>query len=223
MVIGGAVIGLVAGGLARYPIRAWPRDVDPSEPPAGSVEVAAAALFGLIVLRWGLDPFLPALLVFVWALLVATVIDLTHQIIPNRLTLRVPLVLLPLVVLAAWVDGAFEALIRALISAVVVPLIMLVLSEGFRLVRGNVGMGMGDIKLAVSIGLIVGYLGVFELVVSAYAAMGLAVVVAIVLLCTKRAKLASKIPFGPYLAAGALVPLLGRDFVMDPVRAALLG
>jgi hypothetical protein len=74
---------------------------------------------------------------------------------------------------------------------------MFLLSELFRLLRGQSGMGMGDVKLAVSIGLVVGYLGGMELVVFAYGSIIAAVVVAFALILTGRAKLASRIPFGP--------------------------
>lgn len=169
------------------------------------------ALFAVTAAVWGLDPLLPALLVFVWGLVVATAIDLEHRIIPNRLTYRLPLVLLPLLVLAAAADDAWSDLVRALIAGIGLPAAMLTLSELFRLLRGKVGIGMGDVKLAVSIGLIVGYIGGLQLVVFAYASVISAVLVALVLLLLGRARLASRIPFGPYLALGALVPVIAGD------------
>jgi leader peptidase (prepilin peptidase) / N-methyltransferase len=166
--------------------------------------------FGAVAWVWGLDPLLPALLVLTWSLVVATAIDLEHRIIPNRLTFRLPVVLLPLLVLAAAVDGAWPDLLRGIIAAVAVPGVMLALSELFRLLRGQPGIGMGDIKLAISLGLVIGYLGGFELVVFAYATIISAVVIAIVLLLLGKAKLASRIPFGPYLAVGAMVVVLAQ-------------
>jgi leader peptidase (prepilin peptidase) / N-methyltransferase len=174
------------------------------------VEVITGMLFGAVAWVWGLDPLLPALLVLTWSLVVATAIDLEHRIIPNRLTFRLPVVLLPLLVFAAAVDGAWPDLLRGIIAAVAVPGVMLALSELFRLLRGQPGIGMGDIKLAISLGLVIGYLGGFELVVFAYATIISAVVIAIVLLLAGKAKLASRIPFGPYLAVGAMVVVLAQ-------------
>jgi leader peptidase (prepilin peptidase) / N-methyltransferase len=174
------------------------------------VEVITGMLFGAVAWVWGLDPLLPVLLVLTWSLVVATAIDLEHRIIPNRLTFRLPVVLLPLLVLAAAVDGAWPDLLRGIIAAVAVPGVMLALSELFRLLRGQPGIGMGDIKLAISLGLVIGYLGGFELVVFAYATIISAVVIAIVLLLLGKAKLASRIPFGPYLAVGAMVVVLAQ-------------
>jgi leader peptidase (prepilin peptidase)/N-methyltransferase len=185
------------------------------------VELTTGVLFAAVAWVWGLDPLLPALLVFTWSLVVATAIDLEHRIIPNRLTLRLPFVLLPLLVLAAWLDDAWLDLRRAVIAGLAIPLGMFLLSELFRLVRGKVGMGMGDVKLAISIGLVVGYLGGLELVVFGYGSVIAAVVVAVGLLLAGRAKLASRIPFGPYLAIGALLPVLAGPASTRIVRSFL--
>ena len=185
------------------------------------VEAVTAILFGLIAWRWGADPLLPALLVFAWALVVASAIDLEHRIIPNRLTYRLPFVLLPLLVLDAALAGAWGDLRRAIFWAIGVPAIMFAMAELFRLLRGKMGMGMGDVKLAVSIGLVVGYLGGIHLVVFAYATMATSIVVVVALLLARKAQLASRIPFGPYLAVGALIPVLAPDASADLVRRVL--
>ena len=185
------------------------------------IEVTTGVLFGAVAWVWGLDPLLPALLVLTWSLVVATAIDLEHRIIPNRLTFRLPVILLPLLVIAAAVDGAWPDLLRGVIAGVAVPGVMLILSELFRLLRGQPGIGMGDIKLAISLGLVLGYLGGLELVVFAYATIISAVIIAIVLLLAGKAKLASRIPFGPYLAVGTMVVILAGDAGTDLARSVL--
>jgi leader peptidase (prepilin peptidase) / N-methyltransferase len=259
LVVGAAVLGLIAGSFANVPIYRWPRGgtvTVPSRstcPECGSsisaqdnvpvvswlllrgrcrhcgaripvryplIEVATGLLFGGVVWTWGLDPLVPALLVFAWALVVASAIDLEHRIIPNRLTLRLPIVLVVLVGGAAVVDGDLRGLVRALIAAVAIPAVMLAFSELFRLLRGQPGIGMGDVKLGISLGLVVGYLGGWHLVVFAYASVIAAVVVAVVLMLAGRARMASRIPFGPYLAIGALVAVFGRDRAVDALQRA---
>jgi leader peptidase (prepilin peptidase) / N-methyltransferase len=185
------------------------------------VEATTGALFLVAALVWGLEPVLPALLVFTWSAVVATVIDLEHRIIPNRLTLRLPFILVPLLVFAAALDDAWLDLRRAVIAGVAVPLVMFLLSELFRLLRGQSGMGMGDVKYAISIGLVVGYLGGLHLVVWAYGSIVSAVVIAVGLMFTGRAKLASRIPFGPYLAIGAMLAILAGEPLTDWLRAYL--
>jgi leader peptidase (prepilin peptidase) / N-methyltransferase len=175
------------------------------------VEVVTGLLFGAAAWVWGLVWLLPALLVLTWSLVVATAIDLEHRIIPNRLTYRLPFVLITLLALAAWMDDTWPDLVRGGVAGFAIPAAVLALSELFRLLRGKSGMGMGDIKLLVSIGLVVGYLGGYELIVFAYGTLLAAILVVVVLLATGRAKLASRIPFGPYLAAGALLAILAGE------------
>jgi len=188
-----------------------------------AVEALTAVAFGLVALVAGLSWLLPALLALAWSLVVASAIDLEHRIIPNKLTYRLPVVLLVLLVPpTVWGPGSVDDLLRGLLAAVLLPGGMLALSEGYRLVRGRSGFGMGDVKLLVSLGLVCGYLGWFNVVVLLYGAVIVAVVVAVGLMLAGRAKLASKIPFGPYLAVGALLAILAEE----PLRAgvsALLG
>lgn len=166
---------------------------------------------------------LPGLIALTWSLVVATAIDLEHRIIPNKLTYRLPFVLLVLLIPpTVWGPGSADDLVRGLLAAVLLPGGMLALSEGYRLVRGRSGFGMGDVKLLVSLGLVCGYLGWFNVIVLLYGAVITAVVVAFGLILAGRAKLASRIPFGPYLAAGTLLAILAEE----PLRAgvsALLG
>jgi leader peptidase (prepilin peptidase) / N-methyltransferase len=80
---------------------------------------------------------------------------------------------------------------------------------------------MGDVKLAISLGLVVGYLGGLELVVFAYGTILSAVVIALGLMLAGKAKLASRIPFGPYLAIGAMIPVLAGEASTELVRRVL--
>lgn len=188
---------------ARYPI----------------VEGATALLFAAIAWRQPDTWALLAMLTLAWALVVATAIDLEHRIIPNVLTYRLPAVLVVELLLAAVLDDAWADLRRSLVFAVVLPGSMLAVSEAFRLLRGKAGIGMGDVKLAVSLGLVLGWLGGAEVVAFCYLSIIGAVLVALVLLATGRARLASKIPFGPYLALGALAAIIGGDDLAEVIRS----
>lgn len=187
-----------------------------------AVEAATAALFGLVAWSEGLTWLLPVLLVLTWSLVVASVIDLEHRIIPNRLTYRLPFVLLALLVPPTlFGPGSTSDLVRGLLAAVVVPGAIELLAQGYRLLRGQRGFGLGDVKFLVSLALVCGYLGWFEVVVMVYGAIITAVVVAVVLIAAGRARLASRIPFGPYLAVGALLAILVGDELRGPVLGAV--
>jgi leader peptidase (prepilin peptidase)/N-methyltransferase len=183
------------------------------------VESGTALLFALVAWQQQDTWALAAFLVLTWSLVVASAIDIEHQIIPNLLTYRLPFVLLALLVGAAVFEGQYDDLKRGLVFALVLPGGMLLISELFRLLRGKNGIGMGDIKLAVSLGLALGWLGGAEVVAFLYLSIVGAVVVALGLLVAGKAKLASRLPFGPYLALGTLAVLIGGDAVGDLVRS----
>ena len=176
-----------------------------------------AVVFVAVAAAEGATLLLPALLALAWSAVVAAVIDLEHRIIPNRLTYRLPLVLLLLLVPPTlYGPGSPEDLVRGAIAAVLVPAMVEVLAQGYRIVRGARGFGLGDVKFLVSLGLVCGYLGVFEVVVLVYGAVLTAVAVALPLMLAGRARLASRIPFGPYLAAGALLAVTVGHNLREP-------
>lgn len=186
------------------------------------VELVTALLFGVVAWVEGPTWLLPALLALTWSLVVGSAIDLEHRIIPNRLTYRLPFVLLVLLLPPTFLGpGGPADLLSGVIAAVVVPGIIELLAQAYRLVRGQRGFGLGDIKWLVSLALVCGYLGVFELVVLVYGAIIAAVLVAVPLILSGRAQLASRIPFGPYLAIGTLVAILFGESLRGPVLGAL--
>jgi leader peptidase (prepilin peptidase)/N-methyltransferase len=70
------------------------------------------------------------------------------------------------------------------------------------------GMGFGDVKLAGVIGLFLGFLGLPQLLVGAFAAFVLGGLFSLGLLITRKAGRGSGIPFGPWMLAGAWVGIL---------------
>lgn len=173
-----------------------------------AVELATAVLFAAAAAIVGWRWLLLAVLVLAWALVVATAIDLEHRIIPNRLTYPLPLVLAVPLALDAAATGQWGALGSAALWALIIPGGLLLFAEAFRALRGQAGMGMGDIKLTVSLALVLGYLSGWHLLVFFYATVAAAVAVILVLAVSGRVTLASRIPFGPYLAIGALTAIL---------------
>jgi leader peptidase (prepilin peptidase)/N-methyltransferase len=70
------------------------------------------------------------------------------------------------------------------------------------------GMGLGDVKLAGVLGLFLGYLGVAQLTIGIAAGFLLGAVVGIALVAGHRSNRKSRIPFGPFMLAGAWVGVL---------------
>jgi len=74
------------------------------------------------------------------------------------------------------------------------------------------GMGLGDVKLAGVLGLVLGWLGWGEVAVGAFLGFLFGAVVGGVLMVVRRAGRKTKIPFGPFMIAGTLVAIVwGAD------------
>ncbi len=155
--------------------------------------VLFAAAFGVSEDRW-VGALLAALLSLMPAI---AVIDIRHRIIPNRL-MYPALIGFPVFVLIAFAAGGEVDPLRAGIG-------LLAFGGGLFVVAAvSGGMGMGDVKLAALEGVVLGALGLRYVAVAAGAAVLLGGIGGIVALLLGRGR-KSAIPFGPYLAAGAVV------------------
>jgi leader peptidase (prepilin peptidase)/N-methyltransferase len=167
------------------------------------VEAMTGLLCAGVVLAKGPDEDALLGLALVLLLVPITLIDLDHRIIPNKLTL-LGAVVAPLLVALTAPDALLEHLIAAAAAG------------GFFLLAALAyprGMGMGDVKLAAVLGLFLGK------------AVGPAVFVALVagtlvggaVISRKGAQEGRKtaVPFGPFLALGAVVALFAGDAMVD--------
>ena len=122
--------------------------------------------------------------------------DLRLRVIPNRIVY--PALALALAASSAWPDrGLAEALAGGL-GAFSAALAVRALSRG--------GLGGGDVKMAALTGAVVGFPGV---VVAAFWTATTGGAAAAVLLLTRRARRGATVPYGPFIALGSVVALVG--------------
>ena len=172
-----------------------------------AVELTAGALAALLAWRFGYSGALAWALVFGWALLALTFIDLDTQLLPDDITL--PLLWAGLI---ANTFGTFADLRSAVLGAAGGYLLLWTVYWGFRLIAKKEGMGYGDFKLLAALGAWLGWqILPFVVVVSA----GAGAIIGGLLLWRSRRGIETRIPFGPYLALGGLAGLLwGRQAVI---------
>jgi leader peptidase (prepilin peptidase)/N-methyltransferase len=167
------------------------------------VEVGTALLFGLTAWRLGTDWGLPAYLYLVAIGVALAMIDIDVHRLPNRIVLPSYVVVGLLLLGASIATGDWSALVRAAIGGVAL--------YGFYFALMFVypkGMGFGDVKLAGILGLALGWLGWGQLVVGAFLGFLLGGLVGGGLMAVKLATRKSRIPFGPFMIAGAYVAIL---------------
>ncbi|MDK3255841.1 prepilin peptidase [Blastococcus capsensis] len=202
-----AAAGLVVGAGANRAAGAFPWRADGAPGARRAVrrpllELATAALFALVALRAGPAAELPAFLAVAGAGVLLAVIDLQHRLLPNRVIGPAAGVTAGLLTLAAAVDGAWDALLRAGIAAAVLFGSYLVLA----LISPS-GLGMGDVKLAGLLGLPLGWLGWDAVLLGAVAGFVVQAALALLLLATRRIGLKAELPFGPAMLLGAAVAI----------------
>jgi leader peptidase (prepilin peptidase)/N-methyltransferase len=162
------------------------------------IEAVCGALFGLLayVVR---DPWQIALLAPFAAVLVSlALIDLGHHRLPNAIVYPSFVVATIWIVVARILGGALDPVGAAIGSLAFGGTLLLIALVS----RG--GMGMGDVKLAGLIGLVVGAVDLPSVGVAAAAGILFGGVAGIAALA-RGADRRSALPFGPMLAAGALV------------------
>jgi leader peptidase (prepilin peptidase)/N-methyltransferase len=166
------------------------------------VVASTAVLLAAVVVAKGADEDALLGLALVLLLVPVTVIDIDHRIIPNTLMLIGAVVALALVLLTRS-DRIDEHLIACAGAG------------GFLLVAALLspaGMGMGDVKLAGVMGLFLGR----AVIPAMFVALLLGSLFSLTVFARKgRAGRGTTLPFGPYLAAGALVGLFAGEELLD--------
>jgi leader peptidase (prepilin peptidase)/N-methyltransferase len=184
---------------------------------AGCVAITSQYLSGWVVLT---------LCGVLLLLLAACLVDLRYLRLPNVLTYGGALagfVAIVAVSFGTHKDLAFRWTLGGLVGAIGYAGFLLLVSELFRLVRGKIGLGLGDVKLALPLGLSLGWigwgsaspepslLGTAQYVI--LAAMIGNVLGAIGGLVLTRLRPNRSFPFGPFLALGWLVVLALQPIV----------
>jgi leader peptidase (prepilin peptidase)/N-methyltransferase len=194
-------VPLISYALLRGRCRRCGTRIPPRDP---AIELATALLLAGCVLTFGLTVRAAAAAVGCAALVVVTATDLERRIVPDRVVLPAAIAVLALRTVA---DPSPEWALGALATAGVLFLVVLAYPGG---------MGMGDVKLALLIGAMLGRFAY----VAVMLALLLAFVPSVVLLARHGARARKfAIPFAPFLAAGAVIAL----FVGQRLFSAYLG
>jgi leader peptidase (prepilin peptidase)/N-methyltransferase len=205
LIVGGAA-GAVWGAFADRLSARWPAHVEGAVRPVDwrtiAVIIASAITFALLLARWPETGDRLVLGVYLGALMVLLATDLDQRLLPDVITL--PLIPFALaVVLLGWdplLAGKELGLASALAAGIGAPLVLLLTD---RLFGG--ALGLGDVKLAVSLGLM---LGVSRLLTGFLIATVAGAVILLVLMALGRVGRRTPVPFGPILIGAAVVGMI---------------
>ena len=203
-------VPLVSWLLLRGRCRSCGVPISPRYP---LVELGTGVLFALMAVRFGAHAALPAYLYLAAVGIALSLIDIDVKRLPDVIVLPSYAVAAVLLGAAAASDHDASRALRAVIGMALYYGLFAVL----RLVYPK-GMGFGDVKLAGVLGLYLGWLGYGVLFVGYFAGALLGGVVGIGLLAGRRAGRKTKVPYGPFMVAGALLAV----FVGAPLVHAYL-
>lgn len=172
---------------ARYPI----------------IETLTGLSSALIAYQFGFTWLTLAVLFLCWSLIVLTMIDFDHQLLPDDITL-------PILWLGILINyfGFITTLESAVLGAIGGYLILWAVYWLFKLLTGKEGMGHGDFKLLAALGAWLGWQNLPQIILLS-SLIGAIVGISLILLKGRDKNI--PIPFGPYLAGAGFVSLLWSD------------
>jgi leader peptidase (prepilin peptidase)/N-methyltransferase len=175
------------------------------------VEMACGALFAGTAARFGHQWDLPAFLALGAGLLALSCIDVEHMILPKAIVYPLTVLVAALLLLAAAATGQWHHLAIGAICAVawfVVFFLMNLASPRL--------LGFGDVRLALVLGLSLGWLGIGYVLLGFFAGNLIGAVIGVVLIATKHIERQSRIPYGVFLALGCGVAVFAGPELLRP-------
>jgi leader peptidase (prepilin peptidase)/N-methyltransferase len=175
----------------------------PIGPPAALVELLATATLGILAWRAG---FAVATVGLAWAALIAValaLVDIAVHRLPDRLILVALAGTVLVFGIAALTTGDYRRLGVALLCGLGCGLLYFVI-----VFASPRGMGLGDAKLAVLVGLATGWFGVHSTVVAIFAGILIAGLAAIALLVARRVTRKDRLAYGPFMLLGAFIAIV---------------
>lgn len=199
----GAPVGLTRPWPALGPAARCGRCRARVGPPPATVELALLATAVLLAIAGPPGGVLPALVWWLGWTIPAILVDLAVHRLPDRLTLPAAA--------GAWLLLGVAALdadpghwLRAVVGGTGLALFF----ASTAVLLGRRGFGLGDAKLALSVGALLGWYGWPVLLFGLVLTFGLSALVSLVLLATRRANWGTHLPFGPFLLLGTTAALL---------------
>ena len=169
------------------------------------IELLTSALFLAAFLLFD-PPLLYQRLLFACAMVVLFVIDLEHRILPDAITF--PGMIAGLIFSFFLPPGWLDSLIGLVLGGGSLWL----MGEIYFRVRHEEGMGFGDVKMLAMIGAFLGWkLMLLTLVLSSF----IGSIIGIAVITLKRGDMKYALPFGTFLAVGALVAAVAGDRIVN--------
>lgn len=165
------------------------------------VELATGLSWVGLGAYFGLDPVLPLFLILASASIALTMIDFDTMTLPNVITYPIFIFTTLYLVILSLIYGSWESLISAGIGAGIYFAFFFLMW----FLTGGRGLGFGDVKLAPTLGAMIGWFSLYGTAVGIMGAFIIGGLPAGIAMATGIIKRGTEIPFGPMLMIGAWV------------------
>lgn len=167
------------------------------------IEILNAFIYVLLFYKFGLSLLLIKYSILCSVLLVISIIDFDHKIIPNSINLF----LLIYGIIFNIIDFSFSNLTSNLLGLFIgggLFLLIAIISKG--------AMGGGDIKLVAVLGLLFGFK---KILLITFLSFIIGAIISILLLLFKIKKRKDYIPFGPFICIGAFITIIYGNNIIE--------
>jgi leader peptidase (prepilin peptidase)/N-methyltransferase len=169
------------------------------------VEILTMLVFLLHLWVFGWSVLMAVRVVFATALVALFAIDLEHHLLPDRITL--PGIVVGLIVSLVVPPGIVDSILGTLLGGGV----LWAIGEAYYRYAGQQGMGGGDVKMLAMVGAFLGWkLVLVTLVLSSVAGS----LIGVLVIALKRGDMKHALPYGTFLALGALAASLVGDRIL---------
>jgi leader peptidase (prepilin peptidase)/N-methyltransferase len=175
-----------------------------------AVELLTGLAFVVMALRFGPSWELPAFCILMAGLVAVSAIDLDCRRIPTRILRVTAAAGVPFLLVAAAIDADPWPAVRIVAGAAGAYGVLLVV----HLVSPR-GMGFGDVRLAGLLGAFLGWLSLGHVPLGLMAGFLYGSVVGVGVLVARRGDRRTALPFGPFLALGAVTAILAGEPLLD--------
>jgi leader peptidase (prepilin peptidase)/N-methyltransferase len=174
------------------------------------IELTTGVLFALSAAKfgWSVETFVFA--AFLWVLVVLTVIDLDHKLLPNRVVYPSFVAGWAGLTAAALVDGEPGRLLDAAVGSAIFGGTFFVIA----LVAPR-GMGLGDVKLGFVLGTFLGYVRLGLVPFGMFLSFLTGALIGLAVMSISGGNRKMQIPFGPFLVLGTVLAIFAGEPLLD--------
>ncbi len=178
-----------------------------------AIEILTAIIWAITVITMGREISTIGYLLFFSGLIALSIIDIETKLLPKKLVYISGAIL----TFFLFVDSVVDEDFRPLLNGLIVGLVYSGFLFALWFFSGGKAMGFGDVRLAIFLGIAMGYYGFIVSYMGLMLSVFLGSLIGIVIAIVSGGGRKMKIPFGPFLAIGTIIVLWCVPYIQNLV------